>query len=155
VEGILKRFKVYSEVVKLPHTVFALPFAFTGALMAARGIPSLRILFWIGVAMFGARSGAMAFNRWADAQIDAANPRTRRRPLPRGEVSRGQVLAFSLVSYGILVFAAYMLNPLCFILSPLAICVVLLRGHWCPSVRCPLLSYCPWSIEIVKRLLVR
>ena len=120
-EAILKRLKLYSEVVKLPHTVFALPFAFTGALMAARGIPSFRTLFWIGVAMLGARSGAMAFNRWADAGIDAANPRTRNRPLPRGEVGRGHVLAFSLVSYGILIFAAYMLNPLCFLLSPLAV----------------------------------
>jgi len=119
----LKKLRVYSEVVKLPHTVFALPFAFTGALMAAKGIPPLRTLFWIGVAMLGARSGAMAFNRWADAGIDAANPRTRNRPIPRGEVGRGQVLAFSLASYALLVFAAYMLNPLCFYLSPLAILV--------------------------------
>jgi len=121
VEGILRRIKVYSEVVKLPHTVFALPFAFTGALMAARGVPPLPVLFWIGVAMLGARSGAMAFNRWADARIDAANPRTKNRPLPRGEVGRGQVLAFAMASYGLLVLAAYQLNPLCFRLSPLAI----------------------------------
>ena len=120
-EGILRRIKVYSEVVKLPHTVFALPFAFTGALMAARGVPPLPVLFWIGVAMLGARSGAMAFNRWADARIDAANPRTKNRPLPRGEVGRGQVLAFAMASYGLLVLAAYQLNPLCFRLSPLAI----------------------------------
>ena len=122
-EGILKKIRLYSEVVKLPHTVFALPFAFTGALMAARGVPSLSTLFWIGLAMLGARTGAMAFNRWADAGIDAANPRTRNRPLPRGDVGRGQVLAFSILSYGLLVYAAYRLNPLCFRLSPLAVFV--------------------------------
>lgn len=120
-EGILRKIRIYSEVVRLPHTVFALPFAFTGALMAARGVPSLYTLFWIGVAMLGARTGAMAFNRWADASIDAANPRTRGRPLPRGIVGKGQVLALSVFSYALLVYAAYRLNPLCFKLSPLAV----------------------------------
>lgn len=126
---VLKKLKIFSEVVKLPHTVFALPFAFTGALMAAQGIPSLRIIFWVGMAMVGARSGAMAFNRWADATIDAANPRTRNRPIPRGMVSKREVLFFSLASYALLIFAAWQLNPLCFKLSPLAVIITALYSY--------------------------
>ncbi len=122
-EGVLKKLRLFSEVVKLPHTVFALPFALTGALMAAQGIPSLGVLFWIGVAMLGARSGAMAFNRWADATIDAANPRTRNRPIPRGMLGKREVFIFSLASYALLIFAAYQLNPLCFKLSPVAVII--------------------------------
>ena len=126
---VLKKLNIFSEVVKLPHTVFALPFAFTGALMAAQGIPSLRVIFWVGIAMVGARSGAMAFNRWADATIDAANPRTRNRPIPRGMVSKREVLLFSLASYALLIFAAWQLNPLCFKLSPLAVFITALYSY--------------------------
>jgi 4-hydroxybenzoate polyprenyltransferase len=126
---VLKKLNLFSEVVKLPHTVFALPFAFTGALMAAQGIPSLRLLFWVGMAMVGARSGAMAFNRWADATIDAANPRTRNRPIPRGVVGKRGVLLFSLVSYALLIFAAWQLNFLCFKLSPLAVVITALYSY--------------------------
>jgi 4-hydroxybenzoate polyprenyltransferase len=118
---ILDKLRIYSGVVKFPHTVFALPFALTGVLLAAQGVPSVRVLFWVCVAMVGARSGAMAFNRWADARIDAVNPRTRDRPIPTGEIGRNQVLVFSLFSYALLLLAAYELNPLCFKLSPLAV----------------------------------
>ncbi len=111
------------DMIKFPHTVFALPFALTSALIAARGIPDGRTLFWILVAMVGARSGAMAFNRWADAEIDALNPRTRDRHIPRGEIKKEHALIFCIVSYALLVLAAYKLNPLCFYLSPIAILV--------------------------------
>lgn len=124
-----RRIRLYLELVKFPHTLFALPFAFTGALLAERGIPPVRTIFWIAVAMVGARSGAMAFNRWADAILDAVNPRTKNRPIPRGAMGRGQVLIFSLFSYALLVLAAYELNPLCFKLSPIAIVVTSLYSY--------------------------
>ena len=116
-------------MIKFEHTIFALPFAFTGALLAARGIPSWRTILWITVAMVGARSAAMGFNRWADRKIDAENPRTKIRALPRGLVSPGQVIVFIGVSSAVLVLAAYKLNPLCFYLSPLALGIVFLYSY--------------------------
>lgn len=113
------------EMIKFEHTVFALPFAFLGAFTAAGGVPDLRTIFWILVAMVGARSAAMAFNRLVDAGIDAKNPRTAGRALPAGLVSRGFVLAFTVVSAGIFILAAKMLNPLAFELSPVALLIVL------------------------------
>ncbi len=121
--GTLRKLRLFFEMIKFPHTLFALPFAFTGALMAAHGMPPFRVICWICVAMFGARSGAMSFNRWADAIIDAANPRTRNRPIPRGDLSRRDALLFSVASYALLVFAAHQLNPLCFKLSPVAVLI--------------------------------
>ena len=124
-----KKIKIILEMIKFEHTIFALPFAFTGALLAARGIPSWRTILWITVAMVGARSAAMGFNRWADRGIDAENPRTKIRALPRGLVSPGQVIAFIGVSSAVLVLAAYKLNPLCFYLSPLALGIVFLYSY--------------------------
>src|SRR5512143_3766729 len=109
---MLDRFKIILEMIKFEHTIFALPFAFTGALLALGGLPSLRQTFWIIVAMVGARSAAMGFNRWADRDVDAANPRTKTRALPLGLVTPVQVIAFIIVSSALLVLAAYMLNPL-------------------------------------------
>ncbi len=120
---MIKGLKKLLDMIKFPHTVFALPFALTSALIAAKGIPNFRVLFWILVAMVGARSGAMAFNRWADAEIDALNPRTKNRHIPRGEIKKHHALIFSIISYGVFVWAAYNLNPLCFYLSPLAIII--------------------------------
>ena len=121
---MLNRIKIILEMIKFEHTIFALPFAFTGALLALGGLPSLQQSFWIVVAMVGARSAAMGFNRWADRDIDARNPRTRTRALPLGLVSPAQVLVFIAVSAALLVLAAYMLNPLSFTLSPLALAIV-------------------------------
>lgn len=119
------RLRVILEMIKFEHTLFALPFALSSALVAADGIPALPTLGWILLAMVGARSAAMAFNRIADAKFDAANPRTQSRALPAGLVSIGAAWVFTIISAGMLVFAARMLNPLAFALSPVALIVVL------------------------------
>ncbi len=111
-------------MIKWEHSVLTLPFGLTGAVLAARGIPDLHTSIWIIVALVAARSAAMAFNRLADATIDAANPRTKTRALPAGKLSRGFVAGFVAVTSAILVLAAYELNPLAFYLSPLALAVV-------------------------------
>ena len=122
--ALLARIRLFLEMVKFSHTVFALPFALTGAILAARGIPDGRTLFWILVAMVGARSGAMGMNRYADRDLDALNPRTKERALPRGLIHPGQVLALVGISFALLLLAAYNLNPLCLALAPLAILVL-------------------------------
>lgn len=125
--GPLQRIRLILEMIKFSHTVFALPFALMGAVLAARGIPDGQTLLWILVAMVGARSGAMGMNRYADRDLDALNPRTRERALPRGLIRPGQLLALVAVSFGLLLLAAYNLNPLCFALAPFAI--ALLAGY--------------------------
>ena len=112
-------------MIKFEHTVFALPFAIMSAFIAAEGLPSLPKLGWILMAMVGARSSAMAFNRLADAEIDSKNPRTAMRAIPAGLITKGAVLAFTLISAGLLVFAAWRLNPLAFALSPVALAVII------------------------------
>jgi 4-hydroxybenzoate polyprenyltransferase len=114
------------EMIKWEHSVLTLPFGLTGAVLAARGIPSLHTSIWIIVALVAARSAAMAFNRLVDASIDAANPRTRVRALPSGKLSKSFVSWFVVVASAILIFAAYQLNPLAFYLSPLALAIILL-----------------------------
>ncbi len=123
------KIKIILEMIKFEHTLFALPFAFTGALLAARGIPPGRTILWIIVAMVGARSAAMGFNRWADRKIDAENPRTKDRALPKGLVTPAQVVAFIVVSSAVLIFAASMLNPLSFYLSPVALAIVFFYSY--------------------------
>jgi 4-hydroxybenzoate polyprenyltransferase len=114
------------EMIKWEHSVLTLPFGLTGAVLAARGIPNLHTCIWIIVALVAARSAAMAFNRLADATMDAANPRTRIRALPAGKLSRSFVAWFVMVTSAILIFAAYELNPLAFYLSPVALGIVFL-----------------------------
>lgn len=113
-------------MIKIEHTLFALPFAFLGAVLAANGLPSLRQILWIIVAMVGARSTAMAFNRIADRHFDARNPRTANRALPAGLLSVGFVWAFTIVSAAIFMLAAAMLNRLTLLLAPVALASVLL-----------------------------
>jgi 4-hydroxybenzoate polyprenyltransferase len=113
------------EMIKIGHSVLALPFAFMGALLAARGLPDGRTLVFILVAMVGARSAAMAFNRLADARFDAANPRTADRALPVGKISRRATIWFIVVSALLFMGAAAQLNRVCFLLSPLALLVIL------------------------------
>ena len=122
---MFRRLSTLLEMIKFQHTVFALPWAFLGALYAYRGLPPWATLGWILLAMVGARSAAMAFNRVVDAKLDAENPRTQGRAIPTGKIGIGFTLAFALVSAGALVFAAWMLNPLCLMLSPLAIAVTM------------------------------
>src|SRR3990172_4514576 len=121
---MFNRIKIILDMIKFPHTVFALPFAFTAAVLAADGLPSWGQVLWITLAMVGARSGAMGMNRLLDADIDARNPRTKSRAIPAGLLTKAQVLAFSIASFALLVYAAYRLNPLCLKLSPVAIVVV-------------------------------
>lgn len=128
--GVWRRFVMTLEMIKFEHSVFALPFALTGAVLAwrASGFPLEGIgatLFWIIVAMVGARSAAMAFNRVLDAQIDARNPRTSGRHIPAGLLSPRFAWAFIAGSAALLVLAAAMLNPLCLMLSPVALGVVM------------------------------
>jgi 4-hydroxybenzoate polyprenyltransferase len=111
-------------MIKLSHSVFALPFALAAAFLAAGGAPSPRQVLWILVAMVGARRAAMGFNRLADHDLDARNPRTAARELPTGRLTRREVWAFVAVSALALVAAAAMLNPLCLALSPVALLVV-------------------------------
>ena len=126
---MLNKIKIILEMIKFEHTIFALPFAFTGALLAANGLPSWRTIIWITVAMVGARSAAMGFNRWADRRFDAENPRTKERALPRGLVTPFQVVIFTALSSAVLIFAAYMLNPLSFYLSPVALATLFFYSY--------------------------
>jgi 4-hydroxybenzoate polyprenyltransferase len=116
-------------MIKWEHSVFALPFALCGAMLAARGWPTAWQLGWIIVAMVAARSAAMAFNRLADAGIDAINPRTQTRALPAGTLSRGFVSGFVIVSCSIFILAASQLNRLALLLSPIALALVLLYSY--------------------------
>ena len=113
------------EMIKFEHTLFALPFAFLGAVLAAGGLPTGWQILWITVAMVGARSAAMTFNRIADKDVDAANPRTANRELPSGKLSTGFAWAFLIVSIAVFLIAAYSLNWLTFVLSPIALASVL------------------------------
>ena len=113
------------EMIKFEHSIFALPFALAGAMLAVRGLPTWRQLLWLVVAMVGARSAAMAFNRIADLKFDKLNPRTQGRALPKGELSVRFTAAFTAISCLLLVLAARELNPLAFKLSPVAIAVLL------------------------------
>jgi 4-hydroxybenzoate polyprenyltransferase len=119
--GAFQQFRLFLELIKFPHTIFALPFALTGAILAARGIPAGEKLVWIVVAMVGARTGAMAVNRLVDMDLDALNPRTTHRALPRRLLRPITVLAVAILSFTVLVFAAGQLNRLCLLLSPIAI----------------------------------
>ena len=113
------------EMIKWEHSIFALPFALSGAMLAAGGWPSLRKLFWIIICMISARSAAMAFNRWADAGLDAANPRTAARAIPAGLLSRSFVAGFTIIMCLVFVFAASRLNRESLLLSPIALAVLL------------------------------
>src|SRR6202023_1303577 len=124
-----KRLRLTLDMIKFEHSVFALPFALTGALLAFReshfhSQNTWWIVLWIVVAMLGARSAAMAFNRLVDAEIDARNPRTRVRHIPAGLLSRTFCWGFTVAASALFLFAAWELNSLCFRLAPLALAVV-------------------------------
>jgi len=126
---LLKNLRVTLEMIKWEHSVFALPFALCGAMLAARGVPTAHQIIWIVIAMVAARSAAMSFNRLADVSIDAANPRTRTRALPAGALTRNFVTSFVIASSAIFVLAAWQLNRLAFLLSPVALAVLLLYSY--------------------------
>jgi len=121
--------RVTLEMIKWEHSIFALPFALCGAMLAAGGFPTAHQLTWIIVAMVAARSAAMAFNRLADAAIDASNPRTRTRALPAGQLTPSFVTTFVVVSSAVFIVAASQLNRLSLWLSPVALAVLLLYSY--------------------------
>jgi 4-hydroxybenzoate polyprenyltransferase len=127
--ALLHNLRVTLDMIKWEHSIFALPFALCGAMLAAGGFPSAHQLLWIIVAMIAARSAAMAFNRWADAGIDAANPRTNARALPAGHLSSAFVATFVVISSAIFILAASQLNRLSLVLSPVALAVLLLYSY--------------------------
>jgi 4-hydroxybenzoate polyprenyltransferase len=123
--GLWGKTRTTLEMIKWEHSIFALPFALTATLLAAHGLPAVRTVIWILVAMVAARSCAMAFNRWADAELDAANPRTKSRAIPAGLLSREFVLGFTLLAGLVFVLATAALNRLTLYLSPLVLVVLL------------------------------
>ncbi|MFZ3063966.1 MAG: UbiA-like polyprenyltransferase [Nitrospirota bacterium] len=127
--SILEKTKTILEMIKFSHTLFALPFAFMGAILSARGIPSLDKIFWILIAMIGARSAAMFLNRLIDWRIDALNPRTKDRAIPKGLITPLQTVILIISSFAVFFFAAYMLNELCFKLAPFAAGILILYSY--------------------------
>ena len=126
---VLRNLRVTLEMIKWEHSIFALPFALCGAMLAAEGWPTAHQVAWIIVAMVAARSAAMAFNRLADASIDAANPRTSTRALPAGQLTPAFVATFVVISSAVFIAAAAELNRLALWLSPLALAVLLLYSY--------------------------
>ena len=122
--GVLTKTKITLEMIKWEHSIFALPFALTAMLLAAHGWPAWRTVGWILVAMVSARSAAMAFNRWADADLDAANPRTSSRALPAGLLTRQFVMGFTVLAVAVFLVAAGELNRLTLELSPVVLVVL-------------------------------
>jgi 4-hydroxybenzoate polyprenyltransferase len=134
-ETVLRYPRLFASLVKVEHTVFALPFAYIGAFLAVDGVPSAHDLFWVTVAMVGARSLAMALNRLIDAGIDARNPRTAGRELPRGALRPWHVVLFSLASLFVFLAAVYQLSPIVRWLWPIPVAAFVVypylkRIHW-------------------------
>src|SRR5512143_1999951 len=121
----MKQVHAFLDLIKFEHTVFALPFAYLGMILAANGLPTLAQFIWITIAMASARTLAMSFNRLADRHLDARNPRTARRPIQTGQIGVRTVVAGSIVSLIILPFAAWQLGPLTLKLLPGAIAFLL------------------------------
>jgi 4-hydroxybenzoate polyprenyltransferase len=121
-----QKFLILLEMIKFQHSVFALPFALMGAFLAAGGVPPLSIFFWVVVAMVGARTCAMGFNRIADRRFDAANPRTAGRALPAGQVTLAESWLMVGIAGALFFFACWMLNPLALKIAPLALTLTLL-----------------------------
>jgi len=126
---VLKKLKSYGELVMFSHTLFSLPFALIGMIWAANGLPSGYTIFWILIALIGARNGANALNRIVDKDYDKKNPRTANRHLPKGLVKNYEVLAIVILCFSIFEIAAYMLNPICFMLSPIALFLFVIYSY--------------------------
>ncbi len=127
--AVMQKITIFMEMIKFSHTVFALPFALSGALLAIRGLPSVSKLLFIILAMVGARTAAMALNRLIDADIDAKNPRTAGRAIPAGLLSKGAVFGAIVLSVALLLWSAAMLNPLCLKLAPIALGFLVLYSY--------------------------
>lgn len=127
--AVVQKISIFMEMIKFSHTIFALPFALAGALLAVRGMPTGRQLLLIVLAMVGARTAAMAMNRLIDAEIDAKNPRTAGRAIPAGLLSKGAVMVAILLAVALLLWSAAMLNPLCLKLAPIALFFLVLYSY--------------------------
>jgi 4-hydroxybenzoate polyprenyltransferase len=126
---ILEKIKAYGKLVMFSHTIFSFSFALVSMILAARGLPDISTLLWIVVCFMGARTGANAINRVIDAKIDAKNPRTADRQLPKGEMKAGEVIVFTAICFLIMLFGAYKLNWLCFVLSPVALFLLIIYSY--------------------------
>lgn len=126
---VLQKIKTYGELVMFSHTLFSLPFAIIGMIWASQGLPSFEIIFWSLIALVGARNGANALNRWVDRDIDKKNPRTANRHIPKGIIKNYEVWGIVLFCFAIFVFAAFKLNFLCFMLSPVALVLFIMYSY--------------------------
>lgn len=126
---LINKIKEYGKLVMFSHTIFSLSFALLSMLLAAKGMPKLSTLFWILVCFLGARTGANAINRVIDARIDARNPRTAGRQIPKGEVKRGEVIFFAAICFLVMLIGAYQLNLICFLLSPIALFLMIIYSY--------------------------
>lgn len=126
---IAGKLKEYGKLVMFSHTIFSLSFALVSMVLAAKGLPRLSTLFWIVVCFLGARTGANAINRVIDAKIDAQNPRTADRQIPKGEVKPKEVVVFTAVCFLVMLFGAYKLNWVCFALSPVALFLLIIYSY--------------------------
>ncbi|HZK84124.1 MAG TPA: UbiA-like polyprenyltransferase [Desulfosporosinus sp.] len=125
----MQKLKVFYEMIKFEHTLFALPFAYLGAFLAAKGVPPFLKLFWITLAMIGARTAAMSLNRLVDRHIDARNPRTAQRALPAGQLKVNEVYLYTVLSFLLLGYSAYQLNSLALWLMPIAVFFLVLYSY--------------------------
>jgi 4-hydroxybenzoate polyprenyltransferase len=126
---VFKKFKIFLEMIKFEHTVFALPFAYVGALLVDKQIPMARDLLWITLAMVGARTAAMSLNRVIDRHIDAKNPRTQNRAIPKRILSVQEVTVYIILSFSLLMISAYQLSTLAFRLFPVAVAILVLYSY--------------------------
>lgn len=138
--GTLRKAAVYLEMIKFKHSVFVLPFAYLGAFAALRGAPGWREFAWITVAMVGARSLAMSLNRVIDAGVDALNPRTKYRAIPKGRLSAVNVIVFALASFAVFMLAVFNLDPICRLLWPFVVA---------PFVLYPYTKRFTWTSHII------
>ncbi|KUO73965.1 MAG: 4-hydroxybenzoate octaprenyltransferase [Desulfosporosinus sp. BRH_c37] len=125
----MQKLKVFFEMIKFEHTLFALPFAYLGAFLAANGVPPVLKLFWITLSMIGARTAAMSLNRLIDRHIDARNPRTAQRALPAGQLRVKEVYLYTVLSFLLLGYSAYQLNILALLLMPIAVFFLVLYSY--------------------------
>ena len=127
--NLINKIKDYGKLVMFSHTIFSLGFALVSMLLAAKGFPSISLLFWILICFLAARTGANAINRVIDAEIDAKNPRTANRQVPKGEMKKSEIIIFTCVCFLIMLVGAYKINLICFVLSPIALFLMIIYSY--------------------------
>ncbi len=126
---LIHKLKEYGKLVMFSHTIFSFSFALVSMVLAAKGLPKISTLIWIVVCFMGARTGANAINRVIDANIDARNPRTANRQIPKGEIKKGEVIALTAICFLVMLFGAYKLNWVCLALSPVALFLLIIYSY--------------------------